>query len=110
MCRPCVEVSSLTETLRILITSRRERDIEDLLSTVTDYNINIKSAIVDRDIYIYVLDRLAMDSRLKKWPLAVQEEITVTLMEKAGGMCVSSVKYYAHYAYTEQVSMSILSA
>ena len=84
--------------LRILTTSRREKDIEDLLSTVADYNINIESAIVDRDISVYVHDRLAEDSRLRKWPSAVQKEITTTLMEQAGGMCERSVKYHAHFA------------
>ena len=56
------------EGLRVMITSRREKDIEEQLGSIANYNINIQSAIVDEDIRVYVRDRLATDSKLKKWP------------------------------------------
>ena len=58
-----------------MITSRREKDIEEQLGSIANYNINIQSAIVDEDIRIYVRDRLATDGKLKKWPEKVQEDI-----------------------------------
>jgi hypothetical protein len=79
-------IGSKPRDLRILVTSRREKDIEDQLSLVVNHNINIQSAIVDSDIRIYVRDRMATDTKLKKWPDSVQKEIMTTLMEKAGGM------------------------
>ena len=79
---------SQQEGLRILITSRRERDIEEQLGSIATYNINIQSAIVDEDIRRYVVGRLATDSKLKKWPKKVQDDIVRVMMEKAGGMYV----------------------
>lgn len=72
--------------LRILAASRREKDIEDDLSSVANHNINIQSTLVDADIRIYIRDRMAMDTKLKKWPDSVQNEITTILMDKASGM------------------------
>jgi hypothetical protein len=77
---------SQPQDLRLLATSRREKDIEDELSPVAHHKINIQSAIVDADIRIYVRDRMATDTKLKKWPESVQNEIMTALMEKAGGM------------------------
>ena len=52
--------------LRILATSRRERDIKDELSSVVNHNINIQSTLVNTDIRIYIRDRMATDKKLKK--------------------------------------------
>ncbi|KIW90080.1 uncharacterized protein Z519_09511 [Cladophialophora bantiana CBS 173.52] len=80
-------IASKPRDLRALATSRRERDIDDELSPVADYNINIlQSAVVDEDIRVYIRDRMATDQGLKKWPDPVQTEITTALMEKADGM------------------------
>ena len=82
----CTLVDSKLPGLRILATSRSERDIEERLRPISDHNINIQSAIVDEDIRVYIRDRLATDMKLKKWPPSVQDEITAVMMEKAGGM------------------------
>lgn len=76
--------------LHIMITSRREKDIEEQLAFLVTYNINIQSAVVDEDIRVYVHDRLATDNKLKKWPKAVQKEIMTVMMKKADGMYGSS--------------------
>ena len=85
-------VHSQQEGLRIMITSRREKDIEEQLGTIADYDVDIQSAVVDEDIRIYVRDRLATDNKLKKWPEKVQEDIVAVLMEKADGMYVRYFK------------------
>ncbi|KAK4936029.1 hypothetical protein LTR10_023024 [Elasticomyces elasticus] len=82
--------------LHIMATSRREKDIEDELGPVADHNINIQSAIVDEDIRVYIRDRMATDTKLKKWSVEVQNEIMTALMEKAGGMS----GYYAGPLWT----------
>lgn len=78
-------VNSQQQGLRVMITSRRERDIEEQLNLLAHYNIDIQSAIVDEDIRVYIRDRLVTDSKLKKWPELVQKEIMTVMMEKADG-------------------------
>ena len=72
--------------LRVIATSRREKDIEEYLNPVVKYNINIEGAVVDKDIYVYTRDRVAADPKLKKWPPAVQGEIVTAITERADGM------------------------
>lgn len=79
-------IDSKKPGLRILATSRREKDIEDGLRPIADHNINIESAVVDEDIRVYVQDRLTRDSKLKKWSAPIQDEIMTVMVEKAGGM------------------------
>jgi hypothetical protein len=78
------------EKLHILVTSRKEPDIEEHLTPlVCDKGIIcIQSALVDNDIRLYVRARLQNDSRLKRWHKMpeIQLEIERTLMEKANGM------------------------
>lgn len=62
------------------------------MGSIANYNINIQSAIVDEDIRVYVHDRLATDSKLKKWPENVREDIIAVLMEKADGIYVRYLK------------------
>ena len=84
-------VNSHQEGLRIMITSRREKDIEEQLAPIAKHNINIQSAIVNEDIRIYVHGRLATDSKLSKWPAKDQEDIIATLTGKTDGMYVRSL-------------------
>ncbi len=76
--------------LRILVTSRREKDIEDSLLRLTkDTNrICIQSTLVNADIHAYVHDQIQTNKRLKRWQKEpkVQMEIEETLMKKANGM------------------------
>ena len=75
--------------LHMLLTSRKEKDIDDSLSTILDdeQRICIQSAQVEGDIRSYVRSRIRTDRELKKWQRPeVQTEIETVLMEKAGGM------------------------
>jgi len=85
-------VESKQPGLRILATSRRERDIGEQLRTIADHVVNIQSAVVDEDIRVYVRDRLTIDPKLKKWPPSVQDGITAVLMDKAAGMYVCPLR------------------
>lgn len=84
----CDSVNSKLTGLCVMATSRREKDIEEHLRPIANYNIDIQSAVVDKDIEVYVRDRLAIDPKLRKWPKSVQGEITSVMMEKAKGMYV----------------------
>jgi NACHT domain. len=72
--------------LHILVTSRKEREIEDSLLSCVSCQINIQSTLVDNDIQIHIRERLEHDPKLKKWPANVREEIEMTLMQGAHGM------------------------
>jgi len=75
-------------TLHLIVTSRRERDIESLLNVlVTNPNIiSIQSDIVDKDIQLYVRERLSNDDCFKKWKKypSLQDEIENALNDAHG--------------------------
>ena len=73
-------------TLHILATSRKERDIDDCLSSLVSNEINIQSTLVDADIRIHVHDKLRNDRKLKKWQASAQAEIEAALVGGAHGM------------------------
>lgn len=78
------------QNLHVLLTSRRERDIESSLEVFVDgqNSICLDSKLVDEDIQRYVRQRLSDDRSLKKWQKdpAVVQEIENTLMKGAHGM------------------------
>ena len=77
------------EKLHLLVTSRKERDIEASLQFIKKREmISLSSSLVDPDINAYVRERLSSDKRLAKWRKdgAIQEEIATTLAKGAHGM------------------------
>ena len=73
--------------LHILVTSRKEPDINEALSTLVTFPpICIQSKQVAADIRLHVRTELANDPKLKKWSLQIKEEIENTLVEGADGM------------------------
>jgi hypothetical protein len=72
--------------LHLLATSRAERDIADHIGPLVTAQINLRSTLVDADIQIHLRERLRNDSKLKKWPVKVHEQIEVVLTEGAHGM------------------------
>jgi len=82
--------------LHLLLTSRKERDIDDWLKDLIDdeNTIPIQTVLVNSDICAYIRDRLRTDRKLKRWQKdrKLQQEIEATLMKKAHGMY--DVLYY----------------
>jgi len=78
------------QNLHLLVTSRRERDIEDSLETFVDnqHIICLQSTVVDKDIQQYVRQRLSDDKRLTKWKrdATIMGDIEAALMDGAKGM------------------------
>lgn len=72
--------------LHFLATSRRERELEERLQPLITADIPIQTAAVDADINLYVEDLLKNDTRLRKWPLDVRNEIRETIAAKSSGM------------------------
>jgi hypothetical protein len=80
--------------LHLLVTSRRERDIESSLYDLVDVQnrICLQSAVVDKDIQRYVQQRLSDDKRLRKWDASMMGLIESALMNGAKGMCVGLIR------------------
>lgn len=81
-------------SLHVLLTSRREAEIESTLEDLVllDDRICLESRFVDRDIRTYVRERLARDKSFRRWQgdLEIHGEIESTLGRKAGGMYSTS--------------------
>jgi hypothetical protein len=78
------------EKLHILVTSRRERDIENTLEMLVHPGdiTDLRAEVVDKDIEAYIEHRLNVDKNLRKWQKnpEIRREIEGALMEKAKGM------------------------
>ena len=82
-------VESKIASLHMLVTSRREKEIEDSMSTLLDdeHKICIQSTLVEGDIRAYVQGRICNDRKLKKWQKPdIQAEIQEVLVEQSDGM------------------------
>ncbi|THW00734.1 hypothetical protein D6D25_08823, partial [Aureobasidium pullulans] len=79
-----------TSNVQIIITSRKEYDIQVALEKwmATDAMISIPHSEVDEDIRTYVRARIIADEGLKRWENKprVQDKIEKHLMDKAQGM------------------------
>jgi type III secretory pathway component EscV len=77
-------------SLHVLITSRKERDIESSLESYVNKEdtVCLQSDIVDKDIQRYVQQRLSNDKSLVKWEkdAAIRQEIETALISGACGM------------------------
>jgi hypothetical protein len=74
------------DKLHMLVTGRRERDIEDAIESLVTGKACIQDAIANADIRIHIRERLRNDAKLKRWPADIKEEIEVALMSGAHGM------------------------
>jgi hypothetical protein len=87
------------DTLRILLTSRKEVEIEEALEDAVppDSRTCLESHLVDKDVRTYVQERLAKDKSFKRWQgdSEIKQEIERTLGRKANGM-YSLPSSYAH--------------
>jgi hypothetical protein len=80
------------DNLHLLMTSRKEREIETSLESYVEEGdtVCLQRDVVDQDIQRYVQQRLRDDKGLAKWnkDAAIREEIEAALMRGAQGMYV----------------------
>jgi hypothetical protein len=80
------------DNLHLLMTSRKERDIERSLESYVgeEDTVYLQRDVVDKDIQRYVQQRLSDDKGLAKWNKddSIRQEIEVALMRGARGMYV----------------------
>jgi hypothetical protein len=97
-CTQCAELMDMLQiiagwhlpNLHLLVTSRRERNIESALKDFIDYKdiINLESTLVDKDIQRYVRQRLFDDIHFRRWKndASLMADIEDALISGAGGM------------------------
>jgi hypothetical protein len=78
----------LPERLRIVLTSRKETDIENSLKDTASHIIAIQSSVVDADVRTYVNNAIVGDSTLKKWKSDILQEISDGIVHGSQGMYV----------------------
>jgi len=82
--------SKSLQNLHVLVTSRREPDIESVLSPLlTSQSISLQCSGVDWDIEAHISSVLATDPKLQKWSNEIKQEIGTTLTKGANGMQVT---------------------
>ncbi|KAF2845553.1 hypothetical protein T440DRAFT_460188 [Plenodomus tracheiphilus IPT5] len=78
------------DRLHLLVTSRRERDIETSLENIVrrENRIGLETDMVDADIRNYVQQRLSDDTALSKWAkdIVLRQEIEAALIKGSRGM------------------------
>ena len=74
------------ENLHVLVTSRRETDIEDCLGIIATDSIPLEESVIKEDILSYIRHQLQHDKDLSKWPESVRADIETALIEGAQGM------------------------
>jgi hypothetical protein len=74
------------DTLHLLATSRKERDIEDTLSGLISHEVPMDESLVDGDIRVHVSRTLEYDIKFRMCTAEEKEMVMKTLMEGAHGM------------------------
>jgi hypothetical protein len=72
--------------MHIIVTSRLESNIEDLLSTAATSSLCLDESVMTEDISFYITSQLKEDSKLARWPPDVQKTIRQSLVEGSRGM------------------------
>ncbi|KAF8486642.1 hypothetical protein JB92DRAFT_2799171, partial [Gautieria morchelliformis] len=74
------------DTLHLLVTSRKEGDIQKALSGLVSHEVPMDESLVDRDIQGYVSRRLVEDVEFSMYSADEKGMVKTTLMEGAQGM------------------------
>jgi hypothetical protein len=77
---------SLPSNLNVLVTSRKESDIDAALGPSFSRTICIQNAAIDADVRVHVDKAITRDARLLKWKPAIREEILNAIVEGSHGM------------------------
>lgn len=79
-------IESTCKNVNIFVSSRREYNIIEALVDHVTYDIDMKTAAVDRDIESFVRNTLSTDRALGKWSSDIRAEIKDELCRRSGGM------------------------
>jgi hypothetical protein len=72
--------------LHLLATSRKERDIQELLGGLSSHEMPMDETLVDSDIQVHVTRTLENDVKFRRYSPEAKEMVKTALMKGAGGM------------------------
>jgi hypothetical protein len=72
--------------LHILATSRQLATIEETLMTMATSRICLQDSYMNKDIFLYISDKLENDKTLAKWPPEIRDQIKMKLLMEEDGM------------------------
>jgi hypothetical protein len=77
------------DAIHLLVTSRRELDIDEVLVEIltqkTETPISIQDAMHDKDIRLHISKQL-MSAKFKRWPKSIKLEVETALGQEVDGM------------------------
>jgi hypothetical protein len=74
------------DTLHLLATSRKERDIEDTLCGLVSHEVPMDGKLIDGDIRLHVSRTLEDDTKFRMFSALEKEMVIATLIKGAHGM------------------------
>jgi hypothetical protein len=74
--------------LSVLVTSRPEKLLQDVLAPIAKFSVDISGAAVDEDIALFVRERFRNVASIKRWPQSLKDRAESVLIQGAGGMLV----------------------
>ena len=77
---------TLEEGISILVTSRKEHDIAEVLLDKPSISLYEEKGRIEDDMETYINDEFQKRSRLSRLPVTVKTEMRFSLIEKADGM------------------------
>ena len=77
--------------LHLIVTGRPEQEIETKFKSY--HYLDLVGESENHDLRVYLDYQLQNDSNLQKWSFDIQQQIKLTLLKKADGMCV----YFKHW-------------
>jgi len=72
--------------LNILVTSRKENEIEKKLTPLIDNTVPLEDSVIDLDIILYIRTCIKTDDQLQEWEDDIKKDIEKALCEKVQGM------------------------
>lgn len=85
-------ITQACTNMRLLITSRREGDIQDLLKDWCNDQIALDEGCINTDIDLFVMEAWATDMKLMRLPLSAKEDIKKSFHQKSDGMSVPYIR------------------
>lgn len=80
------DIKADCRNVNVLVTSRREQDLEATLRSASESTICIEDDVVSGDIQLYVRNHLKSDQQLQRWSEDLKSEIEAALASGARGM------------------------
>lgn len=74
------------DRLHLLVSSRQDHHFQRELECLASSTLNLGQQTFEKDIEIYIQERLSTDPRTKKWPADVRDDIKQSLLNNAEGL------------------------